>query len=133
MSNDKIQAIGANIYGLVILPMTWIKCFHGFLLPTHEAVLAQYEKVKNLTVIDDLLTRASSYQFYNISKFIFEKLLANLDTIKINFRGYLSGFSSNAQDVLSKFDFDNIIKRMVESNTRYLVIKEFATNKKEVQ
>ena len=29
------------------------------------------------------------------------------------------------QDVLAKFDFDNIIKRMVESNTLYLVIKEF--------
>lgn len=33
------------------------------------------------------------------------------------------------KDVLSKFDFDNVIKRMVESNTLYLTIKEFNTPK----
>ena len=38
-------------------------------------------------------------------------------------------FSANVQDVLAKFDFDNIIRRMVESNTLYLVIKEFNTQK----
>ena len=87
MSNDKIQAVGVNIaekatmiwnvadmlrgpfkpheYGLVILPMTVVKRFHDCLLPTHEAVLAQYEKVKKLAVIDGFLTKASGYQFYN--------------------------------------------------------------------
>lgn len=151
MSNDKIQAVGINIaekatmiwnvadmlrgpfkpheYGLVILPMTVVKRFHDCLLPTHEAVLAQYEKVKKLAVIDGFLTKTSGYQFYNTSKFTFEKLLADPDNIEANFRDYLAGFSPNVQDVLSKFDFDNIIKRMVESNTLYLVIKEFATPK----
>ena len=33
------------------------------------------------------------------------------------------------QDVLPKFDFDNVIKRMVESNTLYLTIKEFNSPK----
>ncbi len=33
------------------------------------------------------------------------------------------------KDVLAKFDFDNIIKRMVECNSLYLVIKEFASPK----
>lgn len=151
MSNDKIQAVGVNIaekatviwnianalfgyfkpheYGLVILPMTVVKRFHDCLLPTHEAVLAQYEKVKKLAVIDGFLTKASGYQFYNTSKFTFEKLLADPDNIEANFRDYLAGFSPNVQDVLSKFDFDNIIKRMVESNSLYLVIKEFNTPK----
>lgn len=151
MSNDKIKAVGVNIaekatmiwnvadmlrgpfkpheYGLVILPMTVVKRFHDCLLPTHEAVLAQYEKVKKLAVIDGFLTKASGYQFYNTSKFTFKKLLADPDNIEANFRDYLAGFSPNVQDVLSKFDFDNIIKRMVESNTLYLVIKEFATPK----
>lgn len=151
MSNDKIQVVGVNIaekatmiwnvadmlrgpfkpheYGLVILPMTVVKRFHDCLLPTHEAVLAQYEKVKKLAVIDCFLTKASGYQFYNTSKFNFEKLLADPDNIEANFRDYLAGFSPNVQDVLSKFDFDNIIKRMVESNTLYLVIKEFNTPK----
>ena len=151
MPNDKITAVGANIaekaamiwnvadmlrgpfkpheYGLVILPMTVVKRFHDCLLPTHQAVLDTYEKVKKLQVIDGFLQKASSYQFYNTSRFTFETLLADPDNIESNFRDYLSGFSANAQDVLAKFDFDNIIKRMVESNTLYLVIKEFGSEK----
>ncbi len=116
-------------YGLVILPMTVIKRFHDCLLPTHEKVLKQYEKVKTLEVVDGFLRKASGYQFYNISKFTFEKLLADPDNIEVNFADYLNGFSDNVKDVLAKFEFDNIIKRMVESNTLYLVIKEFASQK----
>lgn len=99
MSNDKIQAVGVNIaekatmiwnvadmlrgpfkpheYGLVILPMTVVKRFHDCLLPSHEAVLAQYEKVKKLAVIDGFLTKASGYQFYNTSKFTLPISLVN--------------------------------------------------------
>lgn len=151
MSNDRFTAVGVNIaekatmiwnvadllrgpfkpheYGLVILPMTVVKRFHDCLLPTHQAVLDQYEKVKKLAVTDGFLRRASGYQFYNISKFTFERLLADPENIESNFRDYLNGFSANVQDVLAKFDFDSIIKRMVDSNTLYLVIKEFASQK----
>ena len=150
-TNDRIKVVGTNIaekatviwnvadmlrgpckpheYGLVILPMTVVKRFHDCLLPTHDAVLAQYEKVKNFDVKDGFLTKASGYQFYNTSKFTFDSLLADPENIESNFRDYLNGFSANVQDVLSKFDFDNIIKRMVESNTLYLVIKEFNSQK----
>ncbi len=116
-------------YGLVILPMTVVKRFHDCLLPTHEKVLETYEKVKTLEVVDGFLTRASGYQFYNTSKYTFETLLADPENIETNFKDYLAGFSGNVQDVLAKFDFDNIIKRMVESNTLYLVIKEFNSAK----
>ena len=116
-------------YGLVILPMTVVKRFHDCLLPTHDAVLAQYEKVKNFEIKDGFLTKASGYQFYNTSKFTFDSLLADSENIEANFRDYLAGFSANVQDVLAKFDFENIIKRMVESNTLYLVIKEFNSQK----
>lgn len=116
-------------YGLVILPMTVVKRFHDCLLPTHTKVLETYEKVKNFEVVDGFLTRASGYQFFNTSKYTFETLLADPENIEANFKDYLAGFSGNVQDVLSKFDFDNIIKRMVESNTLYLVIKEFNTPK----
>lgn len=151
MSNDKISAVGTNIaekatmiwnvadalvgpfkaheYGLVILPMTVVKRFHDCLLPTHQAVLDTYEKVRKLAVIDGFLTKASGYQFYNTSKFTFDSLLSDPENIEANFRDYLNGFSPNVQDVLSKFDFDAIIGRMVESNTLYLVIKEFNSEK----
>ena len=130
--NDKINAVGTNIaekaqviwnvadmlrgpfkpheYGLVILPMTVVKRFHDCLLPTHDKVMQEYEKVKNFAVIDGFLTKASEYQFYNTSKFTFDLLLADPENIEDNFRDYLNGFSANVQDVLAKFDFDNIIK-----------------------
>lgn len=147
-TNERIASVGVNInekssmiwsvadalvgyfkaheYGLVILPMTVIKRFHDCLLPTHQAVLDQYEKVKNLAVYDGFLRKASGYQFYNTSKFTFETLIADPDNIETNFRDYLAGFSDNVQDILARFEFDNIIKKLVESNTLYLVIKEFA-------
>ena len=151
MSNEKFTAVGTNIaekatmiwnvadmlrgpfkpheYGLVILPMTVVKRFHDCLRPTHDKVLAEYESKKNLAVIDGFLTRASGYQFYNTSKFTFDLLCADPDNIEANFRDYLAGFSANVQDVIAKFNFDDIIKRMVESNTLYLVIKEFNSQK----
>lgn len=119
----------AHEYGLVILPMTVIKRFHDCLKPTHAKVLAQYEKVKKLQVIDTFLTKASGYQFYNTSKFDFDLLLADADNIESNFRDYVNGFSENVQDILAKFEFDNVIKRMVESGTLYQVIKEFNSAK----
>ncbi|WP_373215887.1 N-6 DNA methylase [Ruminococcus sp. 5_1_39BFAA] len=151
MANDKFTVVGTNIaekatmiwnvadmlrgpfkpheYGLVILPMTVVKRFHDCLVPTHQAVLDTWEKVKKFAVVDGFLTKASGYQFYNTSKFTFDALLADPENIEANFKDYLNGFSANVQDVLSKFDFDNVIKRMVESNTLYLVIKEYNSQK----
>ena len=152
MVNEKSSAVGVNIqekatmiwnvadvlrgpfkpheYGLVILPMTVVKRFHDCLLPTHDAVIEQYEKVKKLAVIDGFLTRASGYQFYNTSRFTFESLLADPDNIEANFRDYLAGFSGNVQDVLAKFDFDNIIRRMVECNSLYHEVKRYIEEQK---
>ena len=151
MANEKFTVVGANIqekatviwnianalagyfkpheYGLVILPMTIVKRFHDCLLPTHQAVLDTYEKVKKLAVTDGFLRRASGYQFYNTSKYTFDRLLADPENIESNFRDYLNGFSPNVQDILAKFDFENIIKRMVECGSLYLVIKEYTTQK----
>ena len=151
MANGKFTVVGTNIaekasmiwnvadmlrgpfkpheYGLVILPMTVVKRFHDCLLPTHDKVLTEYESKKGFAVIDGFLTKASGYQFYNTSKYTFDLLCADPDNIEANFRDYLAGFSANVQDVLAKFDFDAIIRRMVESNTLYLVIKEFNSQK----
>ena len=151
MANERFTVVGTNIaekasmiwnvadmlrgpfkpheYGLVILPMTVVKRFHDCLLPTHDAVLKEYESKKNFAVIEGFLTKASGYQFYNTSKYTFDLLCADPDNIEANFRDYLAGFSANVQDVLAKFDFNAIINRMVESNTLYLVIKEFNSQK----
>jgi len=75
------------------------------------------------------LTKAFGYQFYNTNKFTFDSLLADPENIEATFKDYLNGFSANVQNVLFKFDFDNIIKCMVESNTLYFAIKEHSSPK----
>ena len=148
MDKDRFSVVGTNIsekaamiwnvadglvgpfkpheYGTVLLLMTVIKRFHDCLLPTRDAVMKKYEEVKHLAVIDGFLRKASGYQFYNTSKFTFETLVADPSNIESNFRDYLAGFSTNVQDILSKFEFDSTIKRLVDSNTLYVTIKEFA-------
>ena len=149
--NNKFDVVGTNIaekatmiwnvadmirgpfkpheYGLVILPMTVVKRFHDCLLPTHKAVLEQYEKVKNFAVIDGFLAKASGYQFYNISKYTFESLLADPENIEANFRDYLNGFSANVQDILEKFKFDGHITTMANKGILYIVLKEYTTDR----
>lgn len=116
-------------YGTAILPMTVIKRFHDCLLPNHEKMLQTYEEVKDYEVIDGFMEKASGYQFYNISKFTFDALLADPDNIESNFRNYIGGFSPNVQDILARFDFDTVLKKIVESGALYLMIKEFASDK----
>ena len=123
-------AYKAHEYGKVILPMTIIKRFHDTLLPTQKDVIEMSEKTESF--VDDMrqkmLKKASGYDFYNMSPFTFETLLADPTHIEENFRAYLNGFSANVQDVLSNFDFDKEINKLASENMLFAIIQEF--NKK---
>ena len=116
-------------YGNVILPMTVIKRFHDYLLPTRDKVLETYEKVKQFEVKDGFLTTASGYAFYNISSFTFDSLLADPENIESNFRTYLAGFSDNVLDILENFKFDDEIKTMADNDMLFYIIQEFNSQK----
>ena len=115
-------------YGKVILPMTVIKRFNDALMPTKQAVLDKYEKVKHFEVRDGFLESASGYSFYNISPFTFENLVADPEHIEANFRTFLGGFSDNVQDVLENFEFEKEISKLANNEMLFLIIQEF--NKK---
>lgn len=116
-------------YGNVILPMTVIKRFHDCLLPTRDKVMETYENVKHFEVKDGFLTNASGYQFYNISDYTFESLLADSANIEDNFRKYLAGFSDNVLDILDNFKFEEQIKNLANNNMLFYIIQEFNTQK----
>ena len=61
---------------------------------------------------DVLLRKAAEKDFYNTSKYTFERLMDDPDHIEENFRDYLNGFSANVQDILEKFKFDGHITTM---------------------
>ena len=129
VANSLFGAYKPHEYGLVILPMTVIKRFHDCLLPTHARVLEQYEKIKHLAVKDGFLRKASGYAFYNTSKFTFETLKADPNSIEDNFRAYINGFSENVLDILEQMKFDDQIKRMAEAGLLYQVIVDFCSEK----
>jgi len=129
VANSLFGAFKPHEYGLVILPMVVIKRFHDCLLPTHSAVLEKLESIKHLAVKDSFLRKASGYQFYNTSLFTFETLKADPQNIADNFRAYLSGFSDNVQDILTRMQFSAQVDRMVEAGCLYQVIVDFCSEK----
>lgn len=154
MSKEKLDQVGVNIsekanliwnvadlivgpfkeheYGLVILPMTIIKRFHDCLINKQDAMTKAWKEAEsfaqigNKDIVNELMTTASGYNFYNRSGFSFTKLLAEEDKIQENFLSYLHGFSDNVQDIISKFKFESeIIPRLKQAGALYEVIKEF--------
>lgn len=128
---DKLTGVyKPHEYGEVILPLTVIRRFDCILSDTKEAVLKKYEEVKNLPMKDVFLKKAAGgFDFYNTSKYTFEKLLNEPDNIEENFRDYLNGFSENVQDIIEKFKFDGHITTMANKGILYIVIKEFTSPK----
>ncbi len=127
---DKLTGVyKPHEYGEVILPLTVIRRFDCILSDTKDAVLKKYEEVKNLPMKDVLLRKASGYEFYNTSKYTFERLMADPDAIEENFKDYLNGFSENVRDIIEKFKFDGHITTMANKNILYIVLKEFTTDR----
>ena len=127
---DKLTGVyKPHEYGEVILPLTVFRRFDCILADTKEAVLEKYAEVKNLPIHDVFLRKAAGREFYNTSKYTFEKLLDDPDNIEANFRDYLNGFSANVRDIIEKFKFDGHITTMANKGILYIVIKEFTSPK----
>ena len=127
---DKLTGVyKPHEYGEVILPLTVIRRFDCILADTKEAVLEKYDEVKTLPMRDVLLRKVSGYEFYNTSKYTFEKLLDEPDNIEENFHDYLNGFSENVRDIIEKFKFDGHIDTMANKGILYIVIKEFTSTR----
>ena len=129
---DKLTGVyKPHEYGEVILPLTVIRRFDCVLSDTKEAVLSAYEKEKGKpeSIRDILLRQASGHDFYNTSRFNFERLSTDSDNIKSNFENYLNGFSGNVREIITKFKFKQHVETMAEKGILYNVVKEFATPK----
>jgi type I restriction enzyme M protein len=127
---DKLTGIyKPHEYGEVILPLTVIRRFDCLLADTKDKVLAKADSIKKMPekTKDVLLRKAAGHDFYNTSKYDFEKLVDDPDNIEANFRNYLNGFSDNVAKIIQKFNFDVHIAKMAEKGILYIVIKEFTS------
>ncbi len=131
---DKLQGdYKPHEYGDVILPFTVLKRFDSVLADTKDKVLKVASEYPTITPpVDRLLKSVAKQEIYNVSKFNFKNLLDDPDNIKINFKNYIAGFSSDVQDILSKehgFEFDRQIDKLDNAGLLYLIIQEFNTEK----
>ena len=120
-------------YGRVILPMTVIKRFDDSLKDTKAKVLEVAKRLDESGATgmarEAILKKTSGRDFYNVSRFDFEKLLADSTNIAENFVDYLQGFSDNVKDIISYFEFDKEISKMSQNDLLFTIIQEFNSKK----
>src|SRR3970040_2213795 len=114
-------------YQDVILPLTVLRRLDCVLAPTKKKVLARQAELrgKGLKDLDAQLRKASGFAFYNISRYDFDKLVAEAANLAANLRNYIAGFSPNMREVLEKFDFDNTISKLDEVGLLFQVLERF--------
>ena len=117
-------------YGKVILPLTVIRRFDCVLEPTKQDVLDSLSSLKKLNTDAEeiVLRQKAKLNFFNKSKFDFQKLTSDPNDIAANLKNYINGFSSNARAIIEHFNFNEHIDRLDKStaNLLYAVIKRFA-------
>jgi len=115
-------------YGKVILPFTVVRRLDCVLDASREKVLQKYESLKSGQVknLEPVLNRITRVPFHNTSKFNFEKLKGDPNHLAANLKAYIRGFSTSAQDIIERFEFDKHIAKLDESNLLFQVVSRFA-------
>ncbi len=112
-------------YGKVILPFTVLRRFDCVLAPSKEKIL---EVNKTLTISNKtpIFKRHTGHDYYNISKFDFEKLTDDSTAIEANLRDYINGFSKDVREIMDNFDIFAVIEKLNKAGLLYLVVQKFA-------
>ena len=116
-------------YQDVMLPLTVLRRLDCVLAPTKGAVLARKAELRGMGLedMDAQLKKASGFAFYNTSRYDFERLLGDAPALAANLRNYIVGFSDEMREVIERFDFDNTISKLDESQLLYQVVERFGT------
>lgn len=126
-------------YGEIILPMVVLRRLDATLAepsPTksgksrHDVVLAKAATLSQpYDRHADLLARSAGLEFYNTSKYDFQKLLGDENAIAENFNDYLNGYSENVREVMAAFSFASHVEKLARAGILYAVIGKFADPK----
>lgn len=114
-------------YQNVILPLVVLKRIDSVLAPSKQKVIQTSNQMTDRVSdsgLDKFLQQAAGRQFYNTSPYDFSKLLEDSDNVYVNFQAYLEGFSPNIRDIVSKFGFDDQLKKLKSNKILYLILKE---------
>ena len=111
-------------YKDVIIPMVIIRRFECALETTKAAVVEKYKQMP--TYPAKAMYKISGYQFYNTSEYTLAELVNDADHLAANFKSYISGFSTNVQDIIKNLEFDKQIDKMDKHNRLLSVVKAFS-------
>jgi type I restriction enzyme M protein len=117
-------------YRDIILPFTVLRRLDALLEPSKDKVIEMHEQLNKLKIENQSpqLRKVSGYVFYNTSKYTFKKLLNDPANIRQNLENYLDGFSSDVQDIISKFKLRNQLDTLEEGNITFPLIEEFCSS-----
>jgi len=117
-------------YRDIILPFTVLRRLDALLEPTKDEVLEMHNKLNEMGIDNQApqLRKISGYIFYNTSNYTFKRLLNEPGNIRQNLETYLDGYSSNVQDIISKFKLRNQLDTMEESNITFPIIEKFCSS-----
>ncbi|KGH48636.1 restriction endonuclease subunit M [Modestobacter caceresii] len=114
-------------YGKVILPLTVLRRLDCVLEPTKDAVVAKAAALAGrIDNVDPVLRRTSGQSFYNVSPLTFGKLRDDSENVAANLTAYIAGFSLGSLEAITRFGFDDQIKRLDEAGLLYQVVARFA-------
>jgi type I restriction enzyme M protein len=117
-------------YRDIILPFTVLRRLDALLEPSKDKVIEMHEQLNKLKIENHSpqLRKVSGYVFYNTSKYTFKKLLNDPANIRQNLENYLDGFSSDVQDIISKFKLRNQLDTLEEGNITFPLIEKFCSS-----
>lgn len=122
-------------YRHVMLPMVVLRRLDCVLEDTIDRVHDEYKRLTASgtpeKAMDRMLARVADpnrkQPLYNTSRYTFERLTADAESIAPNFVAYVNGFSQNARAIFEKFNFAEQIERLDASNRLFNIIKQMST------
>ena len=105
------------------------------ILAKHEAMVAKNKTLppaKQINDFDPTLNKIAKdidgreLGFHNHSPLNFQKLKGDPDNVGRHLQDYINGFSKNIREIFEKFEFNQEIEKMEDSNRLYLVVSKFA-------
>ncbi len=114
-------------YGRVILPFTILRRLECVLDPTKDKVLtaAKDHQTKPDAVREQLLLRASGYEFFNASPLSLGTL-SDSQTAE-DLMSYVQSFSKDAREIFEHFHFDEFVQQLNSEDLLYQMVQRFAS------
>lgn len=115
-------------YRNVILPFVVLRRLDAELKPKKEIMLKEYKRLhkSDTKLFQTRIKDLTGYDFYNVSEYDFDKLIADPDHLPKNIKEYMRGFSENVLDIFKNFDFETYLTKLKDQDLLYQVVQYFA-------